>query len=308
MRMKSRYVALGDLVVDCYYDNGVLAKIDGGGSKFNALCNLASRGNQTRVISACGNDLFGEIALNSLKIQKVDTTLVKRIGYQTKSYHLILEGTKHKSLKKCPICGKFTWYEESLISPLYCLDNVKEDEIIILDGLKEENIPILQYAKQPKVLDIGRINRLVNLKNEEILKLLQESKLEILQLNESVEKYFLARLGITSILQLYLLLGAKLLVVTRGKEGADFITDNFYVTKKLHQYMTEVDDTGAGDAFFSIIIQNYFDHNKELNKYWVDETFYLANQLTCNVVSNLGARGHLWDGYCSNKYNCICDM
>lgn len=302
---KKRYVAIGDLVADCYYENGVLRKIDGGGSKFNAICGLASRGNDTCVMAICGNDMYGQIAIESLKAQNVDTKFIKKIGNTTKAYHLILENDKHTSIKNCPICGKKTWYDKQLIDPLYYISYLNEDDILILDGLKDENIPILRKAKQKKVLDIGRIKRLINLKNQEILDILKQANLEILQLNETVEKYFFARFALNDVRQLFELFNSKLLIVTRGKEGADFITNDLSISKKLLYYKKEIDDTGAGDAFFSIIIQEYFDH-ETINENWVDTTFEKANQLTSRVVSYLGARGYLWPGYHLTMNNCSC--
>ena len=306
MTKARRYVALGDLVVDCYYADGKLLRVDGGGSKFNALCNLAVRGNLTCAIGACGNDLFGKIAIESLKNSKVDTKFIQVKGDMTKSYHLILEKTRHTSIKNCPICGKKTWYDNSLQDTEYYLSCLNDDDIIILDGLKDENIPILKQAKQKKVLDIGRIKRLINLTNQEILSLLQQANLDILQLNETVEKYFLVRFGLINSKELFKLLMPNLLVITRGKESADFIKKDFRINKKLLKYKQEIDDTGAGDAFFSVIIQNYFDHNKQVDKFWVEKTFEEANGLTCKVVSHLGARGYIWSGYRPIKYNCIC--
>ena len=304
---KRRYVALGDLVADCYYKDGKLLKIDGGSSRFNVICNLAARGNQTCVISACGNDILGTVALESLRIQGVDTNLVKQMDCQTKAYHLILKHGKHESIKACPICGKRTWYDESLSNTAFSLSQLKDDDIIILDGLKDENLPILRQAHQDKVIDIGRIKRLCFLTNAEILSLL-ESKLEIIQLNEIVEKYLFLRFQLENDSQLFSLLKPKLLVVTRGKEGADFITEDLMSTKRLIYCQDEVDDTGAGDTFFSFVVQSYFDNDKIVDMPWMDATFYFANQLTCKVVSNLGARGHLWSGYKPNSNNCICEM
>lgn len=304
---KRRYVALGDLVADCYYKEGKLLKVDGGSSRFNVICNLAYRGNQTAVIGACGNDMLGKIALESLEVQGVDTKLVKQMNCQTKSYHLILENEKHTSIKTCPICSAKTWYNENLSDMNYNLFQLRDDDIIILDGLKEENIPILKQAQQEKVIDIGRIKRLVCLTNKEILSLLQ-AKLQIIQLNETVEKYLLIRFQLENDSQLFSLLKPKLLIITRGKAGADFITEDLMSTKRLIYCQNEVDDTGAGDTFFSFVIQSYFDNDKIVDMSWIDATFYFANQLTCKVVSNLGARGHLWPGYTPTNNNCICKM
>lgn len=307
--MKERqYVALGDLVTDCYYQNGELLKIDGGSSRFNVIANLAARGNNTYVISACGNDKLGQISLNSLNTLNVNTKLVKQIGSQTRAYHLIVENNRHLSIKNCPICGRKTWYETPLADTNYCLSHLNSDDIIILDGLKPENLSLLNCAKQDKVLDIGRIKRLILLKNEEILSILHTANLEILQLNETVANYLMIRFKISNPEGLYYLLKAKLLVITRGKKGATFITKQLVVNKELLQYEKELDDTGAGDAFFSVIIQSYFDNNKIVDKNWVDETFILANKITCQTVAHHGARGHLLKGYYpENGHNCICN-
>lgn len=304
----NRYVAVGDLVVDCYYEEGRLLKIDGGASKFNVLCNLAARGNSTYVISNCGNDIYGQIAIKSLQTLGVDTSFVKQIGKATRAYHLIVENDRHISIKNCPICGKETWYEPSLVNFDNDLENLKKDDIVILDGLKPENLPMLKMPMQPKVLDIGRIKRLIPMSNIELCALLRHANLEILQLNETVAKYLYARFHLETPWQLFHIFKPHLLVVTKGKDGADFVTQRFIVNKKLLHYEKELDDTGAGDAFFSVIIQSYFENIHPIDLKWFDQTFCKANALTTKVVSHLGARGHLWDGYCSNRYNCICDM
>lgn len=301
-----RYVAIGDLVADCYYEDGNLLKVDGGASKFNVICNLAARGNETYVISHCGNDMYGKIAIQSLQTLGVDTSFVKQTGNKTRSYHLIVDNDRHISIKNCPICGKKTWYEPSLLNFPTDLEHLKESDIVILDGLNPENIPILQMANQPKVLDIGRIKRLTTFTNKELLLLIKKAKLNILQLNETVEKYLYVRFHLQTPWQLCHVLKPNLLVITRGKEGADFVAKNLIETKQLSYYKKELDDTGAGDAFFSVIIQSYFE-NSLVDHEWVNKTFDKANQLTCEVVSHLGARGHLWDGYSpKDMYNCIC--
>lgn len=308
-----RYVALGDLVADCYYKNigyeKELVKIDGGSSRFNVIANLASRGCKTAVISGCGTDLAGRIALHSLMKLNVDASFVMRKREaKTRCYHLTVEGDKHVSKRTCPICGNRTWYEP-IVSTEYCRKWTGQKDILILDGLKPENIPIITNFPNEKVLDIGRTKRLEKLSNRDILNILQNRNIEILQLNEIVEKYLMQRFNIEkdNLLDLFKLLGAKFMIVTRGKEGADFVIENHIIHKSLIYCKTEIDDTGAGDAFFSMFIQKYYENEKKVTRPWVDATFFLANKLTANVVSHLGARGHLYDGYYPEHINnCIC--
>ena len=306
-----RYVALGDLVADCYYKNigqdKELIKIDGGSSRFNVIANLAARGNSTCVISGCGCDKIGKIVLNSLMKLNVDTTFVIRNGIETRTYHITVEGNEHICTRTCPICGKKTWYDKPIVTIEYCRECIRKDDILILDGLKPENIPIITTFANEKVLDIGRTKRLVNLSNQDILDILQNRNIEILQLNESVEQYLMQRFGIENLLSLFNMLSPRFMIVTRGKDGADFVIENHIIHKTLIHCQREIDDTGAGDAFFSIFIQKYYENDKKVTRQWLDETFFLANKLTTSVVSHLGARGHLYDGYYpENIDKCIC--
>ena len=307
-----RYVALGDLVADCYYKNigqdKKLIKINGGSSRFNVIANLAARGNSTCVISGCGKDLVGKIVLNSLMRLNVDTShVIRKENLRTRAYHLTVEGNKHICTRTCPICGNRTWYKKGIVTIDYLRECISEDDILVLDGLKPENIPIITTFPNEKVLDIGRTKRLVNLSNEEILNLLKNRNIEILQLNETVEQYFIERFQIKDLLELFNLLKPKFMIVTRGKEGADFVVENHIIHKTLIHCQKEIDDTGAGDAFFSMFIQKYYENDKKVTRQWVDGTFFLANKLTTSVVSHLGARGHLYDGYYPEGINnCIC--
>lgn len=307
-----RYVALGDLVADCYYKNvgqdQELIKIDGGSSRFNVIANLAARGNSTCVISGCGQDLVGKIVLNSLMRLNVDTSFViRKRNIRTRTYHLTVEGNKHICTKTCPICGNRTWYNQEVVTIEYHKKHIKKDDILILDGLKPENIPIIRTFPNEKVLDIGRIKRLDSLSNTEMLNILQNKNIEILQLNETVEQYLIRRFKISKLLELFQILEPNFMIVTRGKEGADFVTKNHIIHKTLIHCQKEVDDTGAGDAFFSMFIQKYYENCKRISREWIDETFLSANDLTIRVVSHLGARGHLYDGYyLKNINNCIC--
>ena len=308
-----RYVALGDLVADCYYKNigqeKELIKIDGGSSRFNVIANLAARGNSTCVISGCGCDKIGKIVLNSLMKLNVDTTFVIRNGIETRAYHITVEGDKHICTRTCPICGKKTWYDKPIVTTKYCRECIKQDDVLILDGLKPENIPIITTFSNEKVLDIGRTKRLVNLSNQDILDILQNRNIEILQLNESVEQYLMQRFGVENLLSLFNMLGPKFMIVTRGKEGADFVVKNHIIHKTLIHCQREIDDTGAGDAFFSMFIQKYYENDKKVTRQWLDGTFFLANKLTTSVVSHLGARGHLYDGYYPDNIDkCICKI
>ena len=190
-----RFVTIGDLVADCYYkdnkSNKELIKVDGGASRFNVIANLAQRGYNTKIISGCCSDKVGNMILNFMNNLNVDTTDVILREGKTKKYHISPTnyGT-HLCQKTCPICGKYTWYNESIEDTEYYISKIQYRDVIILDHI-EFAMEELLYSNNDKVLDLGRIKKLFLLPKTKIKNLLK-GKLEILQLNEVVEKYLLA--------------------------------------------------------------------------------------------------------------------
>lgn len=309
---KRRFVATGDLVADCYYqvDDGKkeLVKVDGGASRFNVIANLAARGYNTKVISACGSDMVGEIVLNLMKDIGVDVKDVIRHERDTRKYHILPTpyGT-HICEKTCPICYNKTWYEESFADFSYCIGKMRKRDVLILDGISLESAELILHTTNNKVLDLGRIKRLISLTEKQIEYFLK-SRFEILQLNELVEKHLLARFELNSLIELYEILKPNLLIVTRGKSGTDFVYQHQIYSKVLKEPSIEFDDTGAGDAFLSVVIQEYYNNNKKVDQQFIDETFEKAIKVTSKVVSNLGARGHLYEGYYpEDTCDCMCE-
>ena len=63
-----------------------------------------------------------------------------------------------------------------------------------------------------------------------------ENKFDIINLNERVEKYLLNRFSLNSLEDIYNILKPKMIIVTRGKKGADFIINNKKITKEVVDY------------------------------------------------------------------------
>lgn len=306
-----RFITVGDVVADCYYqDSGKskkLIKVDGGASRFNVIANLAQRGYRTKIISGYCPDKVGKMILHFMEDLNVDITDIMLKNGETKKYHISPNNYgSHLCQKTCPICGKKTWYNESIEDFEYYISQIQRRDIIILDNI-EIMMEELLYSNNDKILDLGRIKKLLPLPKTKIKNLLR-GKIEILQLNDVVEKYLLALFNVETLKELYKILSPKLLIVTRGKKGTDFVYRNYIYSKILKNPKQEIDDTGAGDAFLSVIIQEYYNNNKMVNQQFIDETFEKAIKVTSEVVSHLGARGHLYKGYYpENTCNCMCE-
>lgn len=293
-----RFVALGDLIADCYYNGTKLIGIEGGSSRFNVIANLANMNCKNAVIGGCGNDKIGKTIFQRFENIGVDTSKKFFKDRKARAYHLtvnkdMLPKITYSCSKNSPKNGKSSWYEESLDDIPYCNNQVRDSDVIVLDTVDEFSLKVSNDFKCDKVLDIGNPNCLDKLQDNQILSLM--NKIQILQLNERVVPYLMQRFECTNILDIYNLLKPKLMIVTHAKDGADFVWEDKVYRKKLLKSAKELDATGAGDAFFSVFIKKYYDNSKRVDYEFIDRTFEEAVTLTSEVVQHIGARGHLYE-------------
>ena len=304
-----RIVSIGDMVTDYYYKDGKLLGVNGGMTSHNVIANLQKRGHKTKVIGVCGTDSAGEVATKSLSDIGVDITDIQKTTDDTRCFHVsyIEEDRKLKfiSKKRCPICNNKKWYEESLVNVSKCAEVINEDDIIVIDNLNSINIEIIQQLKNDIMLDLGQYFEFENKSDDELLKILKK-KFCIIQLNERVEVYLKNRFAIKNTVDIFNLLNAKLVVVTRGENGVDFIYDNKIITKKPLKVIEEVDASGAGDAFFASVIASYIESNRNIDGLTIHRAFENSVDLTKRVIEKIGARGHLNSLYKINNLKDVC--
>jgi sugar/nucleoside kinase (ribokinase family) len=300
----TRIIGLGDLVADLYYKGNELIGIDGGKSTSNIIANLSYIGFKTSMFGACGNDIYGFIARDSLKRLGVDISDVVIKDIPTKIFHNIVD--KSKSTGRCPFCNIKPVYKNSKIDLEHVKRIINKEDIIVIDNISKSNEKeITSLSKTNTIMmDIGYYNSLENLSNDEIIKLLSD-KFTIINMNNRVERYLLNILNISSI-ELFKLLKARMLIITRGKKGADFFFDNKIISKKLVNIGTQVDVSGAGDAFFAALIAEYINNKFKINEDIISLSFDKATRITKKVVSNIGARSHIHHLYNVREIDGIC--
>lgn len=307
-----RVISIGDLVVDYYHMNGNLLGISGGMSSHNIIANLAKRKIKTSVFGVCGNDAQGEIAVKSLKDLGVDVTNILMLdNVETRCFHISYMDNADEitctSKKRCPICDRKKWYNDSLIDVDKLLLQLNKDDILVFDNLNYKNQEIIDNASNLKLIDLGQFFEFEDLSNEEIINKIS-NKFKIINLNERVEKYFIKRFELNSSLELIDLFKTDLITVTMGKKGVKFLYNLKMFIYELENVIDEVDSTGAGDAFFSSIIESWLKNDFKFEEDKFLDWYKKSSKLTGKVVRKMGARGHLKALYkIKGNDNCICE-
>lgn len=301
-----RVVSIGDLVLDYYYKNGKLIGVDGGMSSHNIIANLAKKKISTAVYGVSGNDIQGKIANLSLKKLNVDVSKVLiKDNIKTRCFHVSYDEEGFISKKRCPKCNEKKWYEESQIDIEYITKNIQNDDILVFDNLNDKNIEIIKNVCNKKIIDIGQYFEFENLSKEDIINKLNNG-FEIINFNERVSNYLLDKLNLKNNIELYNLLKAKLVTITRGENGAIFIYNSKEYIFNLKDNGNVIDSSGAGDAFLSSIIFDYIKNSYEFNEELFPKWYEKSIKLTSKVVSNFGARGHLNSLYKIKKIDKVC--
>lgn len=301
-----RVVSIGDLVLDYYYKNGNLIGVDGGMSSHNIIANLAKKKISTAVYGVSGNDIQGKIANLSLKKLNVDVSKVLiQDNIKTRCFHVSYDEEGFISKKRCPKCNEKKWYEESQIDTEYITKNIQNDDILVFDNLNDKNIEIIKNVSNKKIIDIGQYFEFENLSKEDIINKLNNG-FEIINFNERVSNYLLDKLNLKNNIELYNLLKAKLVTITRGENGAIFIYNSKEYKFNLKDNDNVIDSSGAGDAFISSIIFDYIKNSYEFNEELFPKWYEKSIKLTSKVVSNFGARGHLNSLYKIKKIDKVC--
>lgn len=303
-----RVVSIGDLVTDYYYLNGNILGVSGGMSSHNIIANLCFMGKNALTFGVSGDDLSGKLAIRSLNDIGVDVSYIKVLNnIDTKSVHISYGNNKIYSEIHCPFCNSKKWYDNSLIDYKYVIDNIKENDILVFDNLNQVNQKIIDGTNNIKFIDLGHIRDFDNLDIHEFRNKIN-SKFKIININNKVYNYLIDKFKLENINDICELFGTDLIIITEGKKGAKFIYNSKIYEFKLSNIKKEVDVTGAGDAFFSSIINDLINNNLVVDDTKFNDWFDNATKLTSIVVTKMGARGHIHDLYkikeCDNCCHC----
>lgn len=292
-----RFIALGDLIADFYYNGTKLLAFDGGSTRYNVIANLASSNCKCALIGGSGDDLIGKKIIKRQEKLNIDTSKIFLRNRPIRAYYLSiiqdrLPEVVYKCSKKSPQNNESTWYDNTKSDITYYYNKVKDNDVIVLDDVDEFSVTVINQFLCDKIIDLGNTKQIQKLQDEELETL--KGKFKIMQLNERVVPYLCRRLKCKDILEISKFFEPELMIITHGKNGAEFVFENKVYNKTLPKIAKEIDCTGAGDAHLSVFIKEYYKNFQNIDENFIDETFLKAANLTYDVVQKVGARGHIY--------------
>jgi sugar/nucleoside kinase (ribokinase family) len=225
-----------------------------GGSPANIAMNVRKLGINSIVASAVGKDGLGEFLIDCLKEHNLTTECIQKVDYSTSmvlvtkskgtpipifyrgaDYHIAYTKELQEAVKNSRIVHFSCW-------PISMLPVRETLEKVIEDAIKNEILICFDPNYHPMIWQKGE-------EGVEYVKYII-SKADIVKPSEDDAERLFGKDTYENQIEKFLKLGAKLVVMTLGKEGA--IASNGIETIKFNTMATEiVDTTGAGDAFWS---------------------------------------------------------
>lgn len=296
-------VGIGDLSADIYVKDDLIMGISGGGSVWNSLVNAASLGCPAKAIAIAGRDALGSLCVADLAAHGVDTSEVKlmtslstRRSFFTVGAHQEVQGSFY-----CPTNKKKNWYSAYQFDTVYPSVLDQDKGILISDNLEDNEFECLleaQKAGWQTAVNMSHIGHFRDESNRDLLAALAQ-KFDMIQIKARVLDYFLDRFELTDRLDFVKMTGARLVIVTMGKDGwcIYYKDESGYHARKYRVNTTELRDaTGFWDALFGCAVATAATprfHGDSLGSDYSEALYACASTVLPRAMASFGARGHL---------------
>ena len=241
-----------------HYDHPSHIESSVGGVTRNILDNLSRLGVRTKLLSAVGDDYFGEIILHQSEKQGIDTSLVKKV--KGSSSGIFMQVLDEKNDMHMALCDMSVIHN---IDVSYLKDNDK----------------VLQNAKAiafDPSLPPSSVEYLLENYSHKALFLDPVSDLYAERIAPYVDRVFAVKPNTTELAAMtgmptgnfkevkkaaasLIERGVKRVYVSLGKDGCLYIDKDRCVRRKFAEEKKMVNASGAGDAFFAGIIYGYME-------------------------------------------------
>tara|TARA_S200000501_G_scaffold373227_1_gene419866 strand:+ start:172 stop:1101 length:930 start_codon:yes stop_codon:yes gene_type:complete len=253
-----------------------------GGSVANSIVGLSQLGNNVGFIGKVSDDSLGKKYEEGLKKEKVKYFYSKKKERIPTGTCLILI-TPDSERTMCTFLGTAGKINESDID----INSVKNSELLFLEGyLWDEGEPKKAFEKAIQssnkvamsLSDLFCVER----HKSHFLELV-ENKLDITFANEQEIMSLIEAKNLNDVIEFSKKL-KKLLVITRGENGAMAIKGDEIVECKIQKNLKIVDLTGAGDLFAAGFLHGY------LNNLSLKESLNKGTEMSSKIIQKIGAR------------------
>ncbi len=238
-----------------YDSNPGSLKVATGGVGRNIAENMARLNLNVSMISAVGNDEFGRLILDKLRLQKINTDrILVSDEFPTSTYLCILDELNelHIAINSMEVIG--------LVNKDLIMNSIEEDDIILLDGnLSDDTLEYIFSNFNNKIV----VDGVSSIKVTKFKKYL--SKIYALKLNDFEAKALVEKEDILEIGKELYNQGVQNVFITLGEQGSIYIGDKKECTMKIATDNIK-NVTGAGDAFTAGVVYSL------INKLTPEET------------------------------------
>ena len=262
--------------------NLIIEKTISGGSVANSIVGISQLGNKAGFIGKISDDKFGNLYEEGLKEEKVEYFYSKKKEELPTGTCLILV-TPDSERTMCTFLGTAGKINENDINS----SAIKECELIFLEGyLWDEGEPKKAFNKA-----INQANKAamslsdqfcVDRHKPHFLELVK-NKIDITFANEQEITSLIDAKDFNEVINFSKQLN-KLVVITRGEDGAVAINGKEVIETGIHQNLKILDLTGAGDLFAAGFLHGY------INKLSINKSLEKGTEMSSKVIQQIGAR------------------
>jgi len=259
-----------------------IEKTVSGGSVANSIVGISQLGNKVGFIGKISDDDLGSKYEEGLKKENVEYFYSKKKEELPTGTCLILV-TPDSERTMCTFLGTAGKVNESDVSS----DAIKKSEIVFLEGyLWDEGEPKKAFDKainSAKKVAMSLSDQFCVDRHKPHFLDLVKNKLDITFANEQEITSLIDAKNFDEVINFSKQLG-KLIVLTRGENGAIAIKGNDIVECGIQKNLKIVDLTGAGDLFAAGFLHGY------VNNLSTKESLEKGTDMSSKIIQKIGAR------------------
>ena len=283
------FISIENIILDYYFNNGILLGVSLGGSSNIILCYLNNKYDKY-ILGSMGKDSKSNIINYYLNKYNINN---KYITYTNNTNSIFIDNNIYSNI--CPYCDRE--YHNNYDINYINLDNSYS---IILDNLDNNTINYIKNINNDIFLFLNKLGNIVNLSLSDLKEL--NNKFKIIIMDVKVYHYLKNKFLIDNI-DIYEIFNPDLLIIYRYKYGASFIYNDIVIDKEYDKNINILDSSGSMEIFFSNIINCYINNNKIIDDIIINKMYIKAMSDAIYVSLSNGAIPL----YKINNYKeCIC--